>query len=221
MLNTAHPVIMPADGLRPQAESAMALAAAPGIERQIRVLEIADEVIFDLEVALIDIGYKRQVVHIGKDLAFLVVDDHAILVAVGNAVDGGEIHALGNILDGKVKFIARDEINRCALQQAFFRLHRDLGANHADFDVRVGILDRLGDLHVGGKARRRGMDHAKIAVPGIGQHDVHADLGGRGIDQAAPGYERRRLGEPGREPEALDLALGLVARAGAAVEAVE
>ena len=55
----------------------------------------------------------------------------------------------------------------------------------------------------------------------LGQHRVQADAGGRRVDQPAAGHQRGRLGQPGREPEALDLALRLIARAGAAVETVE
>ena len=43
----------------------------------------------------------------------------------------------------------------------------------------------------------------------------------RRIDQLGVLDQRRRLGEPGRKPERFDLALRLIARAGAAVEAVE
>ena len=77
MRDAAHPVAVPADGLRPQAEGAFRAAAAPGIERQIRVLQIADEIILDLEVALVDLGDERQLVHVLEHRPRPVVHDAA------------------------------------------------------------------------------------------------------------------------------------------------
>ena len=64
MLDAAHPVPMATDRLRPQAEGAARLAAAAGVERDVRVLQIADEIILDPEVALIDLGDEGQLVHV-------------------------------------------------------------------------------------------------------------------------------------------------------------
>ena len=65
--DAAGAVAMAADGLRPQAEGAARFAAAPGIERDVGMLEIADEIILDRQVALVDRRDERQLVHIFED----------------------------------------------------------------------------------------------------------------------------------------------------------
>ena len=71
--DAARAIAMPADRLRPQAEGAARFAAAAGVERDVGVLEIADEVILDLEVALVDLAHERERIHVLEDGAFLVV----------------------------------------------------------------------------------------------------------------------------------------------------
>ena len=67
MADAARAVAMAADGLRPQAEGAARFAAAAGIERDVGVLQIADEVILDPQVALVDRRDERQLVHVLED----------------------------------------------------------------------------------------------------------------------------------------------------------
>ena len=62
--DAARAIAMAADGLRPQAEGAARFAAAAGVERDVGVLQIADEIILDLEVALVDRRDERQLVHV-------------------------------------------------------------------------------------------------------------------------------------------------------------
>ena len=85
----AGAVAMAADRLRPQAEGAARFAAAPGIDREIGMLQVADEIILDVEVALIDRRDERQAVHVLQDRALVVVDDDARRIAVGQAGDVG------------------------------------------------------------------------------------------------------------------------------------
>ena len=160
MARRAHPVAMPAHRLRPQAERAARLAAAPGVERHVRMQQIADEVVLDAQVALVDLGDERQRVHVLEDRAVLVVHDPARTVAIRDAVDRRPVAALGDLLHREVELVARDEIDRRALAQAFVRLHRHLGADEADLQRRVRVLQRRRHLHVGRERRRRGMDHA-------------------------------------------------------------
>ena len=61
------------------------------------------------------------------------------------------------------------------------------------------------------------MDDDVVEIPGLGQAALEVDFMRRTIQQLAAGHERGGLGQPGRVPIAGDLALGLVARAGAAV----
>ena len=71
----AHAVAMSADGLRPQAEGAARFAAAAGVQRHVGVQQVADEVVLDPQVALVDLGHERQLVHVLQDRAVLVVLD--------------------------------------------------------------------------------------------------------------------------------------------------
>ena len=83
-----------ADGLRPEAEAAFGRAAAPRIERNIGVLQVADEVVLDLQIAVInreDAGHSVPVVN---ELALGVVVNAAIGVAPAEAFDPGPRFAL-------------------------------------------------------------------------------------------------------------------------------
>ena len=63
------------------------LQPRPGIDRDVGVHQIADEVVLDPQVALVDLGDERQLVHVLEDRAVVVVDDRAGAVAIGDAVD--------------------------------------------------------------------------------------------------------------------------------------
>src|SRR5256885_14284511 len=112
MLWAARAVAMAAHRLRPQAEGAARLAAATGIDRDIGMLEVADEVILDLEVALIDLGDEGQLVHVLEDGAVPIMGDRAGDIAIGNPVDFVEGEPVGNLLDGEIELVARDEVDR-------------------------------------------------------------------------------------------------------------
>jgi hypothetical protein len=221
MLDAADPVAMPADGLRPQAEGAFRAAAAPGIQRQIRVLQIADEIILDLEIALVDLGHEGQPVHVLQHRPRRIMDDDAVLVAIAEPVDIGESAALGDFLDREVEFLAGDEIDGARRGQAGLRLDRDLGADEADLEPRVGVLERLGDLDIGREGGGRGVHDREIVIARQRQHVLEPLPRRRRIDQPAAGHQRRRLSQPGRVPEGADLPARLIARARPAIEAVE
>src|SRR5260370_34775193 len=65
------------------------------------------------------------------------------------------------------------------------------------------------------------MNDDELVILGEGQDLLELDAGRRRVDQLAARDERRRLGEPRRIPEGTDLPPRLIARPGAAVEAVE
>ena len=147
------------------------------------MLEIADEIILDFQVALVDRRDERQVVHVLDDGARRVVADRAIGVAIGQPGDGAEFPAFGDFPDGEIEFVAGDEIDRGRAFEARLRLDRDLGADEADFQVRIRRLERRGDADVGGKRRRRGVQHREIVRAGVA-HDVgEAEPVRHGIDQ--------------------------------------
>src|SRR5207247_7977489 len=87
MTDAAHPVAVPADRLRPQAKGTFRPAAAPGIERYIRVPQIADEVILDPEVPPVQLVDEGQLVHVLEDRTVGIVDDDTVGVAEALTVD--------------------------------------------------------------------------------------------------------------------------------------
>jgi hypothetical protein len=104
---------------------------------------------------------------------------------------------------------------------ALVRLDRDLGADEADLMPGLRHPSALGKLASDAKDgvevwMTTGRSPSAIAT--LLSSTVSSSAGASISASRAPG---RRLRQPGREPEGLDLALGLVARAGAAVEAVE
>ena len=60
-----------------------------------------------------------------------------------------------------------------------------------------------------------------IEIIGLRDDFGQRRAGGRRVDQLGAFHQGGRLGQPCRKPEGFDLPLGLVARAGAAVETVE
>ena len=65
ILRRADAVFVAADGLRPEAEGALGGASAAGVEAHVGMEQVADEILLDLQVALIDIGHPGQGVHVG------------------------------------------------------------------------------------------------------------------------------------------------------------
>ncbi len=185
------------------------------------MLQIADEVLLHLQVALVDRGDPRQVVHLLQDRTIRIVGDRALGVAPAEARDLRPGDVVGDVLDGEVELVAGDEVHDRRLDQAAVRLHRDLGADQAGLEVRVDRLQRLNGLHVRLERRHRGVDHHQVEVLGHGRDVRQALAVRRGVDELGLLHQGGRLGQPGRVPERADLPFGLVARAGAAVETVE
>ena len=216
---TPRAVAVAADGLGPEAEGAARFAAAPGVEREIGMEEIADEIVLDHEVALVDLGDPGQRVHVLDDGPLGVVH-HRAVHPVADTVDLGQRAALGDLLDGEIELAARDEIDGLRGGERGAGRDRDMRPHHADEELRIGRLEGLDHLHVGGEGGCRGMEHQELDLGRERQHVLEREPPCRRIDEPASGYQGRRLGEPGRVPEGADLALGLVARARTAVEAL-
>ena len=147
VLHAARAVLVPADRLRPETKCAARFAAAARIERYVRVLEIADEILVDVEVALVDRRDERQVVHVGQRRSRLRLLNDAVLVAIAEAGDVGERLAFGDLAHREIVVLRRDEIDRVRLLQALARRDRDIGADKADLDRR--------DWRPSARARRR------------------------------------------------------------------
>src|SRR5579862_3629607 len=219
--SVGHVVIVPAHGLRPQAEGAARFAAAARVDRDVGMLQIADEVVLHHQVALVDRRDPGKAVHVVQDRAILVVHDDALIVAERQPLDRGLVVAVGDLLDGEVELVARDEIDRGAVLQRAFRVDRDLGADQAGLEVRIRLFQRLDHLHVRFERRHGGVRDDEVEILRL-RHDLtQRCLVRRRVDQLGVLDQGGGLRQPGRIPEALDLALGLVARARAAVEAVE
>ena len=72
-----------------------------------------------------------------------------------------------------------------------------------------------------GEGGRAGVEDDQLVVAGDGTTSVQVKSAGGASSSTAARHQRRRLGEPGRVPERPDLAPRLVARASAAIEALE
>ena len=128
---------------------------------------------------------------------------------------------LRQFLDGEFIFVAGDEIERRAGFHAFFRLDRHLGADKADLGGGIDGADHGRGLAIRLEAGRRGVNDDQLMRLHVFLDVLEGKIVRRRVDQARARHHRRGLGQPGGKPEALDLALHLVARAGAAVIAVE
>ena len=185
------------------------------------MLEIAAEIILDHEVALVDRCDEGQRIHVLEDRALVVVHDGAVAPTPRQAGDAREIAAFGDLLDGEIKLVACHEIDRVRSLQALLWLDRDLGADQTDLEAGLERLERLGGAHVGGERRRRGMHHHEIAARCLRYDVLELEPVRRRVDELRAFDQRGRLREPGRVPERSHLAAHLIARASAAIEAVE
>src|SRR5204863_4398538 len=60
-------IALAADRLWPQAEGALRAAPAAGVERDVGMLQVADEIVLDRQVTLVDIDHEWQGVHVLED----------------------------------------------------------------------------------------------------------------------------------------------------------
>ena len=210
---------MATDGLRPEAEGALRRTAAAGVKRDVRMLQVAVEIIFNLHVALVNVGHPRQRVHVVNQIALGVVDDFAILVLVRQTDDGRKLTAFRHFLAGVIKFLAPDPVDRPRRLQGFLRQHHRVRANEADFGFGLLLLDGLGHLAIVFERGRGRVDNDVIEILCLGQTLGHTDVVGRAVHQLGIGRQRGGLRQPRREPIAGDLAAGLVTRTSTTVKA--
>ena len=175
------------------------------------MLQIADEVILDPQIALVDFGDEGQPVHVLENRPVAVVGDGAVRATEAHTVDCVEWPALGDLLDREIKLFAGDKVDSGGRLQTVLGFDGDLGADHADLQPRVLVLQRLGDPDVRGEGRCRRVKHRQLVLAGDRQHVGELELCRRSVDQLAVRHECGRLGQPSRIPEGADLALGLIA----------
>src|ERR1700761_4247384 len=102
------------------------------------MFEIADEIVLDGEVALVDGRDERQLVHILENMARRIVADCTRGIAIRQTGDAMPIATLGNFPDREVELIAGDEVDRRRGGQASVRLDGDFGTYQAHFPARGG-----------------------------------------------------------------------------------
>ena len=214
-------IALAAHRLRPQAERAARAAAAARVEGHVRMLQVADEVALDVEIAPVDVDDPRQAVHVLERRPLRRPPQLSGRVAVAQAGHLGQRPALGDLLDREVELGAAHEVERGRGGQGRLARHRDVGADETQPQAWVLALQRLGHLHVVREGRRARVQHREVVVARERHHVGEREIGGRRVDQARAGDERGRLGQPRRIPERADLPARLVPRAGAAIEPLE
>ena len=197
VLRGADAVFVPADGLRPEAEGALGRAAAAGVEAHVGMEQVADEILLDLQVALIDVGHPGQRVHVGDHLALGVVLDLAVLVAVAQAGDGVERAAFGDFLAGEIEFLAPDPVNGRGGLQRLGRQHRGVRADEADLGLGPVLLDGFGDFAVVLQRGRAGVDDDVVVALGLFEALLDARCRAAG-NPAASSWARARRVAPAR-----------------------
>ncbi len=100
--------------------------------------QITDEILFDLQIALVSVHHPRQDVHVGDHFALAIVDDFALGIAIGQAVNLRQRPPFGHFLAGEIEFLAPDPINGRGSLQRFGRQDRRVRADKTDF--RAGLL---------------------------------------------------------------------------------
>ncbi len=182
--------------------------------------ERADEIILRHQVALVDRRHVGQLVHIVEDGAVAITDGLAATLP-GDAVSVGERPAIGDFLDGEVELAAGDKVDGVGRKGRCFGRDGHMRTDKPDQQGRVLAFQRFGDLHVGMEGRRAGVQHQQLILARQWADIVERQAARGCIDEAAAGHQGCGLRQPCWIPEGADLALGLIARAGAAIEAVE
>src|SRR5208283_1635056 len=136
------------DGLRPKAEGAFGGAAAPGVERHIGMKQIADEVIVDVQISMIDRENAWQGIRIEQDLAFRRMAYGAIGCSVSEAFDLIKVISPGQLETGIIKLVAAHEIECRSLKQSLLGGNGDVGSHKSYKCMRVMGLEGSGAFDV-------------------------------------------------------------------------
>src|SRR3989304_3408228 len=191
MLHRPGSVPMPSDGLGPEAERAFRAAASARVERDVGMQQIANEVVADGKVALIDVHDKGQGVHVLEGWPVGRMADMSI-VSVAEAEDRAERPAMRHLPDGEVEFMASDELDSLRRTQGTLRIHRHVSSDEANAEVRVVGLQSLGNPDVIGKGRGPRVEDGKLVLSGERAGGLYGEAGGGGV----PGGGARGGGPP-------------------------
>src|SRR5262249_21774447 len=141
-------VLVSADGLRPQAERAFSGTAAAGVQTHIRMEQVTDEVLFDLQIALIDIGDPRKGSHVSDHFALGVVFALPFAIPIRQPRNGVQRSPFSYFLTRKIKLLAADPIDRLRCLERLGRQYGGVSPNETDPGLRPVLLDRLRHLAV-------------------------------------------------------------------------
>src|SRR5262245_64937347 len=110
VLDRPRAIAMAAHRLRPEAEGATRPASPPRVERHVWVQEVADEVLLDHQIAMVDVDDERQRVHVLERRPLR----RALEVAVGAIAEPRNFRegpSLRDLLDGEVELAGGDELD--------------------------------------------------------------------------------------------------------------
>src|SRR5262250_3408494 len=151
--------------LRPQAERAQRRTSARSVKRDERVQQEGNVVVLDLEVALVNIGGKRQRIQF-RGLEHgpgRVVHDLAVF-DIADIRDFRERLALRVFHDGMIEFAADNKVDIGTRKQALRRLDLYMRTDKGDLQVRLLLLHSSGEPQIALEADGRGEQNKKLVV---------------------------------------------------------
>src|SRR6266853_1813059 len=207
VVRRTHAPSVPGNGLRPHAEGAQRGAAAGGIKRNERVQQKWDVVVFDLEVALVNVRGKRKGIQLGgvQLRALRVVYDPAVL-AIADTENLAERLAVRVFDDGVIELAAGHKFDVFAGIQCFVGLDVAVGADKGDLEARIGFLDLADQLDVALETDGGSEQHQEFVVFADFNGLLPIDLGRASVHQAAARNHAGRVGQPNGIPIGFDLA---------------
>ena len=156
---------MAADRLGPEAKTALSWAAAPGVERDVGMEQVADEVFADVQIAGIDGQHAGHGIPIVDQISIGGVVQVASSIAVTQPPDLIPGFAFRQFFAGVVKLVPTDEIDLWVLLKRLLWQHRDVSANQADLSLRILGLNRCRALDIVGQRRSTGVQNLPIRSP--------------------------------------------------------
>src|SRR5712672_155209 len=195
------------NGLRPHAESAQRGTATSGIERDEGMQQKWDVIVFNLEVALVNVGGKRKGVQLGgvQLRALRVVYDPAIL-AITDAQNVAERLAVRVFDDGVIELAAGHKFDVFAGIQGFVGLDVPMGADKGDLEAGIRFLNLADQLDVALEAHCGGEQDKEFVLFADFDGLLPIHLGRAGVQKAASGDHARRVGQPNGIPIRFNLA---------------
>src|SRR5215469_4583436 len=114
------------------------LAASTCVERQIRMPEIPDKVVFDRQITFVYRRHERQLVHVLEHLTWRIVSDGTEPVAIREAIDARPVLPFCNVPDCELEFVAGNEVYTRRRSEAAGGICRDLRAYKASLQGGIG-----------------------------------------------------------------------------------